>query len=206
MLLNQHHGQCLRFAGATEGGLFPGRIDPTASRPTKLCPPLPASRALPRPDRPILCPGCGFDRFVKRGKLDLEDPSSCKLGAVRRASHRGTQSASPCGEWVVVGHPPSLSSVLLSLYGVTSRFLSRRAAFRLIGLRRPASSSLDDGSEDRDQGHQWYAQSGDRLCTSDAARRLESGSSRQPESENHDSEHRKSGRREFEIAILIIVH
>ena len=56
-------GQCLRFAGGQEGGLSPGRIDSTAFRPTQPRPSSPPRRAPPRPDRPVVCPGFGFDRF-----------------------------------------------------------------------------------------------------------------------------------------------
>ena len=41
--------------------MSPGRIDPTASRPTQPRPPSPPRPAPPRPDRPVLCPGFGFD-------------------------------------------------------------------------------------------------------------------------------------------------
>ena len=43
--------------------MSPGRIDPTASRPTQPRPRSPPRRAPPRPDRPVVCPGFGFDRF-----------------------------------------------------------------------------------------------------------------------------------------------
>ena len=62
VLPKRRSGQCSRFAGGQEGGLFPGWIDPTATRPTL---PRPASlprRAPPRPDRPVVCPGFGFDK------------------------------------------------------------------------------------------------------------------------------------------------
>ena len=65
MLPKRRPGQCLRFAGGQEGGLFPGRIDPTASRPTQPRPPSPPRRAPPRPDRPVVCPGFGFDRLME---------------------------------------------------------------------------------------------------------------------------------------------
>ena len=63
VLPKRRPGQCLRFAGGQERGLSPGRIDPTASRPTQPRPPSPPRRAPPRPDRPVVCPGFGFDRF-----------------------------------------------------------------------------------------------------------------------------------------------
>ena len=44
--------------------MFPGRIDPTASRPTQPRPRSPPRRAPPRPDRPVVCPGFGFDSCV----------------------------------------------------------------------------------------------------------------------------------------------
>ena len=61
--------QCSRFAGGQEGGSSLGRIDPTASRPTLFRPaPLPR-RASPRPDRPVVSPGFGFDTFFEEGEL-----------------------------------------------------------------------------------------------------------------------------------------
>ena len=71
MLPKKRAGQFSRFAGGQEGGLFPGRIDPTASRPTLPRPaPLPR-RAPPRPDRPVVCPGFGFGKSKCRntGKI-----------------------------------------------------------------------------------------------------------------------------------------
>ena len=65
VLPKKRPGQCLRFAGGQEGGLSPGRIDPTASRPTQPRPPSPPRRAPPRPDRPVVCPGFGFDMFIR---------------------------------------------------------------------------------------------------------------------------------------------
>ena len=51
-------GQYLRFAGGQERGLFPVRVEQTASRPcpTQPRPPSPPRRAPPRPDWPV-CPG-----------------------------------------------------------------------------------------------------------------------------------------------------
>ena len=63
MLPKRRPGHCSRFAGGQEGGLSPGWIDPTASRPTQprsAPPPRPAPRRL---DRPVVCPGFGFDRL-----------------------------------------------------------------------------------------------------------------------------------------------
>ena len=37
--------------------MFPGRIDPMASRPSQPRPAPPFRRASPRPERPIVCPG-----------------------------------------------------------------------------------------------------------------------------------------------------
>ena len=54
--------QCLRFARAQEGGLSPGRIDPTASRPAQPRTPSPPRRAALRPDRSVRCPGFRFDK------------------------------------------------------------------------------------------------------------------------------------------------
>ena len=64
VLPGRRPGQCLRFAGGQEGGLSPGRIDPTASRATQPRSPSPPRRAPPRPDRPVVCPGFGFDKFL----------------------------------------------------------------------------------------------------------------------------------------------
>ena len=55
--------QCSRFAGGQKGGFYPGRIDLTASRPNQPRPAPPPRRAPPRPDRPVICPGFGFDRL-----------------------------------------------------------------------------------------------------------------------------------------------
>ena len=57
--------QCSRFAGGQEAGLSLGRIDPTTSRPTESRPAPPPRRAPPRPDRSVVCPGFGFDRFLR---------------------------------------------------------------------------------------------------------------------------------------------
>ena len=57
MLPKTRPRQCLRFAAGQERGLCPGRIDPTASRPTLPRPPSPPRRAPPRPDGPVGCPG-----------------------------------------------------------------------------------------------------------------------------------------------------
>ena len=62
VLPQRRPGQCVRFAGGQEGGLFASRIDPTASHPTQPRTPSPPRRAPPRPDRPVVCPGFGFDR------------------------------------------------------------------------------------------------------------------------------------------------
>ena len=64
LLPKRRPGQCLRFAGGQEGGLSPGRIDPTASRPTQPRLPSPPRRAPLRPDRHVVCLGFGFDRLV----------------------------------------------------------------------------------------------------------------------------------------------
>ena len=45
------------------GGLSPGQIDPTAFRHTEPRPPSPLRRVPPRPDRPVVCPGFGFDKY-----------------------------------------------------------------------------------------------------------------------------------------------
>ena len=62
VLPKRRPGHCLRFAGGQEGGLSPGRIDPTASRPTQPRTPSPPRRAS-RPDPPVVCPDFGFDKF-----------------------------------------------------------------------------------------------------------------------------------------------
>ena len=64
VLPKRRPGQCLRFARGQEGGLSPGRIDPTASRRTQPRTPSPPRRAPPRPDRPIVCPGFAYDKCV----------------------------------------------------------------------------------------------------------------------------------------------
>ena len=46
--------------------LSSGRIDPTAPRPTQLRPLSPLRRAPPRPDRPVVCSGLGFDRYLRQ--------------------------------------------------------------------------------------------------------------------------------------------
>ena len=66
VLPKRRPARCLRFAGGQDGGLSPGRIDPTASRPTQPRPPSSPRRAPPRPDRPIVCPGFGFDKLFYR--------------------------------------------------------------------------------------------------------------------------------------------
>ena len=64
VLPKRRPGQFLRLAGGQEGGLSPGRIDTTASRPTQPRSPSPPRRAPPRPDRPVVCPGFGFDKLL----------------------------------------------------------------------------------------------------------------------------------------------
>ena len=43
--------------------MFPGRTDPSASRPAGLCSAPPPRRAPPRPDPPVVCPGFRFNSF-----------------------------------------------------------------------------------------------------------------------------------------------
>ena len=50
-----------------EGGLSPGQIDATASCST----PSPPRRALPRPDRPVVCPDFGLDRWYFIASISL---------------------------------------------------------------------------------------------------------------------------------------
>ena len=73
MLPKRRPGQCLRFAGGQEGGLSPGQIGPTAPRPTQPRPPSPPRRAPPRPDRPVVCPGFGFDRWYESPDVSSPD-------------------------------------------------------------------------------------------------------------------------------------
>ena len=54
---------CPRCPGRQDGRLFPWRADPSASRPALPGPTPPPCRASPRPDLPVVYPGCGFDNL-----------------------------------------------------------------------------------------------------------------------------------------------
>ena len=54
---------CFRFAEEQKQRLCSGGIDPTASRPTPSRPAPPPCRAQAPPDRAVVCPGVGFDRW-----------------------------------------------------------------------------------------------------------------------------------------------
>ena len=63
VLPKRRSGECLRFAGEQERGFSPGWIDQATSRPTQPRPTSPPRRAPPRPERPVVCPGFGFERY-----------------------------------------------------------------------------------------------------------------------------------------------
>ena len=64
--------------GGKREGLFLGRIDPTASRPTQPRSAPPPRRAPPRPDRPVVCLGFGFDNSYLSTRIyfNLSNPKS----------------------------------------------------------------------------------------------------------------------------------
>ena len=92
MLSKSRPGQCLRFAGGQEGGLSSGRIDSTASRPTQPRSPSPPHRALSRPDRPVVCPGFGFDRFgLQRVRLVCDSGEMSRTQAFHPGGRKETR-------------------------------------------------------------------------------------------------------------------